>query len=150
MLIASYRAAEHKIEDMFKEVRKDVIALTKGAQIPWENTSLKNDFYFNIMTRDQIDDWIYKTVRNAYSAETLIDLSIKINCSISDVMRIYNRQKSEKPGGIYFNSDDEFEKFILRQVLNLGFTFDDYRWKYKGNPVVMGEFYHTSSFASKS
>lgn len=41
MLIASYRAAEHKIEDMFKEVRKDVIALTKGAQIPWENTSLK-------------------------------------------------------------------------------------------------------------
>ena len=41
-----------KIEDMFKEVRKDVIALTKGAQIPWENTSLKNDFYFNIMTRD--------------------------------------------------------------------------------------------------
>ena len=35
-----------KIEDMFKEVRKDVIALTKGAQIPWENTSLKNDFYF--------------------------------------------------------------------------------------------------------
>lgn len=45
------------------------------------------------MTRDQIDDWIYKTVRNAYSAETLIDLSIKINCSISDVMRIYNRQK---------------------------------------------------------
>ena len=139
-----------KIEDMFKEVRKDVIALTKGAQIPWENTSLKNDFYFNIMTRDQIDDWIYKTVRNAYSAETLIDLSIKIYCSISDVMRIYNRQKSEKPGGIYFNSDDEFEKFILRQVLNLGFTFDDYRWKYKGNPVVMGEFYHTSSFASKS
>ena len=98
---------------MFKEVRKDVIALTKGAQIPWENTSLKNDFYFNIMT-------------------------------------IYNRQKSEKPGGIYFNSDDEVEKFILRQVLNLGFTFDDYRWKYKGNPVVMGEFYHTSSFASKS
>ena len=139
-----------KIEDMFKEVRKDVIALTKGAQIPWENTSLKNDFYFNIMTRDQIDDWIYKTVRNAYSAETLIDLSIKINCNISDVMRIYNRQKSEKPGGIYFSSDDEFEKFILRQVLDLGFTFDDYRWRYKGNPVVMGEFYHTSSFASKS
>ena len=58
-------------------------------------------------------------MRNAYSAETLIDLSIKINCSISDVMRIYNRQKSEKPGGIYFNSDDEFEKFILRQVLDL-------------------------------
>ena len=77
-------------------------------------------------------------------------MSIKINCNISDVMRIYNRQKSEKPGGIYFSSDDEFEKFILRQVLDLGFTFDDYRWRYKGNPVVMGEFYHTSSFASKS
>lgn len=61
-----------KIEDMLKKVRKDVIHLIKGAQIPLENTSLKNDFYLNTMTKDQIDDWIYNAVRNAYSAETLI------------------------------------------------------------------------------
>lgn len=135
-----------KIEDMFKEVRKDVVSLTKGAQTPWESTSLKTDFYFNVMTRDQIDDWIYRTVRNAYSANTLIELSTKIKYSISDIMRIYNRQKSEKPGGIYFNSDDQFEKFVLKQILDLGFNFDNYRWKYKGVPIKMGEFYHTTTF----
>ena len=133
-----------KIEDMFKEVRKDVIDLTGGAQIPWESTSLKTDFYFNIMTKDEIDDWIYKTIRNSYSASTLVELSIKSRHSISNLMRIYNRQKSEKPGGIYFGSEDEFEKNILRQILDLKFYFEDYRWKYDGIPVVMGEFYHTT------
>ena len=44
-----------KIEDMFKSVRNDVIALTNGEQVPWENTSLNKDFYFNTMTKDEID-----------------------------------------------------------------------------------------------
>lgn len=94
------------------------------------------------MTKDQIDDWIYKTIRNSYSARTLIKLSIKIKYSISDIMRIYNRQKSEKLVGIYFESNNEFEN--LRQVLDLGFYFEDYRCKYDGIPVIMGEFYHTT------
>ena len=34
------------LEQVFKEVRKAVVAETKGEQIPWENSSLMGDFYF--------------------------------------------------------------------------------------------------------
>lgn len=34
-----------KIEDMFKSVRNDVVLLSDGEQVPWENTSLNKDLY---------------------------------------------------------------------------------------------------------
>lgn len=34
------------VEEVFKRVRVDVRSATGGKQIPWENTSLENDFYF--------------------------------------------------------------------------------------------------------
>ncbi|MEM9781943.1 MAG: caspase family protein [Pseudomonadota bacterium] len=34
------------IEQMFKQVRVDVLAETGGAQVPWESSSLVGDFYF--------------------------------------------------------------------------------------------------------
>lgn len=36
-----------KIEDVFKKVRHAVIEESEGTQIPWENTSLTEDFVFN-------------------------------------------------------------------------------------------------------
>ncbi len=33
------------LEQVFKEVRKAVIAETNGDQVPWENSSLMGDFY---------------------------------------------------------------------------------------------------------
>lgn len=38
---------EAKIEDVFKRVRLKVRLASKGQQIPWESTSLEEDFYFN-------------------------------------------------------------------------------------------------------
>jgi Caspase domain len=35
-----------KIEEMFKRVRNDVFKQTKGSQVPWESSSIFNDFYF--------------------------------------------------------------------------------------------------------
>ncbi|MBD2858145.1 caspase family protein [Spongiibacter sp. KMU-158] len=35
------------IEQVFKEVRKEVYTETDGAQVPWENSSLIQSFYFN-------------------------------------------------------------------------------------------------------
>src|SRR5258706_11851733 len=35
-----------KIEDIFKRVRLNVRRASKGAQLPWESTSLEDDFYF--------------------------------------------------------------------------------------------------------
>jgi uncharacterized caspase-like protein len=34
------------LEQVFKEVRKAVVAETEGEQVPWENSSLMGDFYF--------------------------------------------------------------------------------------------------------
>jgi uncharacterized caspase-like protein len=36
------------IEQIFKEVRRNVQAETKNLQTPWENTSLSGDFYFKV------------------------------------------------------------------------------------------------------
>lgn len=37
---------EAKIEDVFKRVRLNVRRASNGRQIPWESTSLEDDFYF--------------------------------------------------------------------------------------------------------
>jgi hypothetical protein len=36
-----------KIEDVLKEVRKEVIRMTDRKQVPWQSSSLTGDFYFN-------------------------------------------------------------------------------------------------------
>jgi uncharacterized caspase-like protein len=46
-LLREMRNPEAKIEDVFKRVRLKVRLASKGQQIPWESTSLEEDFYFN-------------------------------------------------------------------------------------------------------
>ncbi len=131
-----------KIEDMFKAVRKDVIELTHKEQIPWESTSLNSDFYFNVMSKDEINEEIYQSMRNNYHAETLIELSKRLGYSISELIRVYEIQKSEKPGGIYITDKEDFEKYVLEHILDLGFKLINYRWTYNDSVVIMGEFFH--------
>ena len=45
-LLREIRAPEAKVEDVFKRVRLSVRRKSNGAQIPWESTSLEDDFYF--------------------------------------------------------------------------------------------------------
>ena len=45
-LLREIRVAEAKIEDVFKRVRLGVRRKSNGAQIPWESTSLEEDFWF--------------------------------------------------------------------------------------------------------
>jgi len=45
-LLKEIQARDAKIEDIFKRVRLNVRRLSKGQQIPWESTSLEQDFYF--------------------------------------------------------------------------------------------------------
>jgi uncharacterized caspase-like protein len=39
-----------KLEDVFKRVRNSVAQATHSAQIPWDNSSVFDDFYFRIPT----------------------------------------------------------------------------------------------------
>lgn len=45
-LLREMRAPDAKIEDVFKRVRLNVRRASAGQQIPWESTSLEDDFYF--------------------------------------------------------------------------------------------------------
>lgn len=45
-LLREMRVPDAKIEDVFKRVRLNVRRRTNGQQIPWESTSLEEDFYF--------------------------------------------------------------------------------------------------------
>ncbi len=45
-LLKEMKVPEAKIEDVFKRVRLAVRRKTNGAQIPWESTSLEEDFWF--------------------------------------------------------------------------------------------------------
>jgi hypothetical protein len=46
-LLREMRNPDAKIEDVFKRVRLKVRLASKGQQVPWESTSLEDDFYFN-------------------------------------------------------------------------------------------------------
>jgi hypothetical protein len=46
-LLAELRKPTAKIEDVFKRVRLQVRQKSEGRQIPWESTSLEEDFYFD-------------------------------------------------------------------------------------------------------
>jgi hypothetical protein len=45
-LLREIQTPEAKIEDVFKRVRLAVRRASRGQQIPWESTSLEDDFYF--------------------------------------------------------------------------------------------------------
>ena len=45
-LVRELKVPEAKIEDVFKRVRLSVRRRSQGQQIPWESTSLEEDFYF--------------------------------------------------------------------------------------------------------
>jgi hypothetical protein len=46
-LLQELKKPQAKIEDVFKRVRFNVRQQSQGRQIPWESTSLEDDFYFN-------------------------------------------------------------------------------------------------------
>jgi hypothetical protein len=70
-LLREIRVRDAKIEDVFKRVRLSVRRATNGRQVPWESTSLEEDFYFvppeslKKLSRDE-DAKVFATERAAY------------------------------------------------------------------------------------
>jgi|GEM_PF-416126 hypothetical protein len=46
-LLKALRMQNMRIEDVFKEVRKNVYQISDKKQVPWENSSIFSDFFFN-------------------------------------------------------------------------------------------------------
>ena len=82
-LLREIKVPEAKVEDVFKRVRLNVRRSTNGAQIPWESTSLEEDFWFippkelkefsdeemETQFREQLAVW--ESVKNANDPEKL-------------------------------------------------------------------------------
>jgi uncharacterized caspase-like protein len=57
-LLQELKSPGARIEDVFKRVRLQVRRKSEGRQVPWESTSLEDDFYFDPQTqRVQRDSW---------------------------------------------------------------------------------------------
>ncbi len=68
-LIEKMREPGLKIEEIFKEVRKDVAYETNRRQIPWESSSLMGDFYFTKSSSPRITS----TIENTYKPTTKLN-----------------------------------------------------------------------------
>lgn len=83
-LVKELQKPAARIEDVFKRVRLQVRQHSKGRQIPWESTSLEEDFYFNTGVKVQAPKPDAKARELAFLAEkTQWDL-IKGSRSVDD------------------------------------------------------------------
>ena len=53
------------LEEVFKRVRNDVAMATGDAQIPWENTSMTGDFYFNGSPAEGIERTFWESIQDS-------------------------------------------------------------------------------------
>jgi hypothetical protein len=74
-LLAEMKVPEAKLEDVFKRVRLNVRRKSQGAQIPWESTSLEEDFYF--VPPAQLKKRSNEEREAAYKAELALWESVK-------------------------------------------------------------------------
>lgn len=83
-----------KIEDVFKRVRLNVRRDSRGQQIPWESTSLEDDFYFRPRQTKKLSD---KEIERQFEEELAIWEKIK-NASDSAPLEQYLRSY---PSGVF-------------------------------------------------
>lgn len=139
--LVEYIAAPNlPIEAVFKKVRQAVEFESDGDQIPWESTSLRDEFYFNIVNEQEIHENIYQALRGNQNAAILIRLSSLYDLTITDALRRYDYVHGNRPGGMIIRDSDEREIFLLKRILDMGFRMHNYRWVYKDSSVRMGDF----------
>ena len=91
------------IESMFKEVRKELIEVTNGQQVPWEHTSLVKDYFFNRKTLDSTFD---------YSENALADYCFVFENKESPIKRIVEALKSHD----FYIQNDAIDDFYSLTV----------------------------------
>ena len=106
-LVRELKTPDAKIEDVFKRVRLNVRRKSEGQQIPWESTSLEEDFYFQ--PPKQIRKLSEQELERQFNAELAVWEKIKDSKEpgpIEDYLR-------KNPSGRYA----ELAQFHLDRVL---------------------------------
>ena len=93
------------INDVMIEVRKDVMAATNSAQIPWENSSLTGQFYFN-KNRTVAGTTTIKPVHTATAkvitvADATVEHTFWTSVEASKTPELYKAYLDRFPSGVY-------------------------------------------------
>ena len=83
-LLQELKKPAARIEDVFKRVRLNVRQHSQGRQIPWESTSLEDDFYFNTGLRVKAGTFDGKAAEGEFLAEKEAWDKIKDSARVDD------------------------------------------------------------------
>ena len=63
-----------RVEDVFKQVRINVVKLTEGQQTPWESSSLTGEFYFRPGSKAEVENaQLQRSSRNAPNSPATLE-----------------------------------------------------------------------------
>ncbi len=97
VLAATMHKSNLAVEQMFKIVRREVMAQTDNTQIPWENSSLTGDFYFAPGTEQESNTSQGALTQTDRDKEALFWESIKDSQDFED----YQEYLRQFPSGIF-------------------------------------------------
>jgi len=93
-LVKQLKRPNLKLEEVFKATREEVMSVTGNKQVPWDSSSVKGDFYFNL---------------------TAARSSVKTNASVP---KVESAQEKEAWDLVKASADVEDLRFFLREFPN--------------------------------
>jgi Caspase domain len=128
-LLQELKKPAAKIEDVFKRVRLNVRQKSEGRQIPWESTSLEDDFYFNTglkVSAPTVDK------ASAFDAEKTDWDTIKDSKTVADFYAFLQKYPNGNINALAQSKVEQFQKAKTvvvadQQGLKTGAVFDNYR-----------------------
>jgi Caspase domain len=132
-LLQELKKPQAKIEDVFKRVRLNVRQKSEGKQIPWESTSLEDDFFFNrddkaLKLSPQDDDKLYReeltgwnTLKTGTDANALMEYMKKYpNGRFVQLAQFRLDQLAKPVVTAQARSDDKLANDTLTRRFNVG------------------------------
>ena len=93
-LLQELKKPSARIEDVFKRVRLNVRQQSQGRQIPWESTSLEDDFYFNAGLKVKTAGFEGKLAEDEFVAEKQAWEKIKDSTNADDFYAFLQKHPS--------------------------------------------------------
>jgi hypothetical protein len=130
-LLQELKKPAAKIEDVFKRVRLNVRQQSQGRQIPWESTSLEDDFFFNAGLKPTQKPSDSDKERNFSTEKTEWD-KIKDSKSADDFYAYLQKFPNGNINGLAQSKLEQIQKAQTvavadKQGLKVGNVFDTYR-----------------------
>jgi hypothetical protein len=129
-----------KIEDVFKNVRIEVMRKSDNKQVPWESSSLTGDFYFK-PTREQLTQYFANQGAPVSEAGTFWKADYKNIVLKKNGREILNPKTYPFGEDLIAEDPETYEKYLLR---NYWKNRDDRYRPAEKLPATMADYYQSS------